>query len=104
MGRTRPPYPAEFRQQIVELVRAGQTPANLAGEFGPCIRSIRRWVRLADRDEGLREDGLTSSEKEELQALRRQNRQLKIERDILAKAAVWFARETETTPSGSSNS
>ena len=104
MGKTRPPYPAEYRQQIVELVRAGQKPADLAGEFGPSATSIRCWVRQADLDDGLREDGLTTNEQEELQALRRQNRQLKIERDILAKAAAWFARETETTPSGSSNS
>jgi len=101
MGKTRPPYPAEFRHQIVELVRAGGKPADLAKEFGPSPVSIRAWVRQADRDEGLREDGLTTDEREELRRLRREVRQLKMDREILAKAAAWFARETD---SGSSSS
>jgi transposase len=61
-------------------------------------------VRQADRDDGRRQDGPTSAEREELTRLRRENRQLRQERDILAKAAVWFARETAVIPSGSSNS
>ena len=101
MGKTRGPYPAEFRRQIVELVRAGRTPRELAEEFEPSLNSIKEWVRQADRDEGLREDGMTSDEKEELRRLRRENRQLKIDREILVKAAAWFARETDSSDSNS---
>ncbi len=104
MGKTRKPYPPEFRQQMVELVRAGRTPESLAREFEPTAESIRNWVRRADRDEGRRDDGLASPEREELQRLRRENRQLKIEREILAKAAAWFARETDSVPPKSSSS
>ncbi len=104
MGKTRKPYPPEFRQQMVELVRAGRTPESLAREFEPTAESIRNWVRQADRDEGRRDDGLTSPEREELRRLRREVRQLKIEREILAKAAAWFARETNSVPPKSSSS
>lgn len=101
MGRTRGPYPAEFREQIVELVHAGRTPQELAEEFEPSLNSIKAWVRQAERDEGLRDDGLTTDEKEELRRLRRENRQLKIDREILVKAAAWFARETDSRDSSS---
>lgn len=101
MGKTRGPYPAQFREQIVELVRAGRKPEELAKEFDPCVRSIREWVRQSDRDAGLSADGLTSDEKEELKRLRRENRQLKIDREILVKAAAWFARETDSSDSNS---
>jgi len=104
MGKTRRPYPPEFRQQMVELVRAGRTPELLGREFEPTAQSIRNWVRQADRDEGRRDDGLTSLEREELRRLRRENRQLRIEREILAKAAAWFARETDSVPPKSSSS
>ncbi len=104
MGKTRKPYPPEFRQQMVELVRAGRTPESLAREFEPTAESIRNWVRQAGRDEGRRDDGLTSPEREELRRLRRENRQLKLEREILAKAAAWFARETDSVPPKSSSS
>ena len=104
MPKTRPPYPPEFRQHMVELVRAGRDPADLAREFEPSAQAIRNWVAQADRDYGHRSDSLTSSEKEELARLRRENRQLRQERDILAKAAAWFARETGTIPSGPSGS
>lgn len=104
MSKTRPPYAAEFRQQIVELVRAGRSPEELAREFEPSAQAIRNWVAQVDRDEGRRSDGLTSSEREELRRLRRENRQLRQEREILAKAAAWFARETGSIPSGSSSS
>ena len=104
MGKTRKPYPPEFRQQMVELVRAGRPPKELAKEFEPTAESIRSWVKQADRDEGRRDDGLTSLEKEELRRLRRKVRQLKIEREILAKAAAWFARETDSVPPKSSSS
>jgi len=104
MGKTRPAYPPEFRRQIVELVRSGRTPEELAREFEPSAQSIRIWVRQADRDDGRRADGLTTLEREELRRLRRENRQLREEREILAKAAAWFARETDSVPPKSSSS
>jgi transposase len=104
MPKTRPPYPPEFRRQMVELVRAGRSIEELAREFEPSTQAIRNWVAQADRDDGRRSDGLTSSEREELNRLRRENRQLKLERDILSKAAAWFARETNSVPSKGSSS
>ncbi len=104
MAKTRRPYPPEFRRQMVELVRAGRSPESLAREFEPSAESIRNWVRQADRDEGRRDDGLTSAEREELRRLRRENRRLRLEREILAKAAAWFARETDSVPPRSSSS
>ena len=104
MSKTRPPYTPEFRRQIIELVRAGRSPDELAKEFEPTAQSIRNWVAQADRDAGRREDGLSSSERDELSRLRRENRQLRQERDILSKAAAWFARETNTIPPKDSGS
>jgi transposase len=92
------PYAPEFRQRMIELVRAGRTPEQLAREFEPSAQAIRNWVAQADRDEGRREDGLTTAEREELNRLRREVKQLKLERDILSKAAAWFARETNAIP------
>ena len=104
MPKSRPPYPAEFRQQIIELVRAGRTPEELEKQFEPRAQTIRNWVSQADRDSGKRHDELTSAERDELRRLRRENRQLKLEREILAKAAAWFARETGAIPDTGSNS
>lgn len=104
MPKSHPPYPAEFRARMVELVRSGRSPEELAREFEPSSQAIRNWVRQADRDEGRRRDGLTSAEREELVRLRRRVKQLQTEREILSKAAAWFARETGSIPSGSSNS
>ena len=104
MPRSRPPYPSEFRRQIVELARAGRSVAELAKEFEPSYWTIREWVRLADRDEGRSAEGLSSAEREELRRLRKENRQLKQEREILSKAAAWFARETDSVPPKSSSS
>ena len=98
MAKTRAPYTPEFRRQMVELVRAGRSPEKLAEEFEPTAQSIRNWVVQADRDAGRRSDGLTTPEREELERLRRENRQLKLEREILSKAAAWFAREANTIP------
>jgi transposase len=92
---------------MVELVRAGRDPDDLAGEFEPTSQSIRNWVAQADRSEGRRESKVeptSSAERDELIKLRREVRQLKLERDILSKAAAWFARETGAVPSGSSGS
>ena len=94
MPKSRPPYPAEFRQQMLELVRAGRTPNSLAREFACSAQAIRNWVAQDAIDAGKPlpgKDGLTSAEREELTRLRRQVRQLQMERDILAKATAWFA-------------
>ena len=103
MGKTRPAYAPEFRRQMVGLVRTGRTPEELSREFEPTANTIRNWVRQADVDEGRRE-GTTTAEQEELTRLRRENRQLKQEREILAKAAAWFARETDSVPGKRSSS
>ena len=102
MARTRSPYPPEFRQRMVELVRAGRNPEELSREFEPSAQTIRNWVAQADRDDGRRSDGLTSAERDELGRLRRENRRLREERAILAKATAWFARETDSKKSSSS--
>jgi len=98
MRGTRKRYPLEFRRRMVELVRAGRTPEELSREFEPSAGAIRKWVEQLDVDEGLRSDGLTSEERKELRELRRENKQLKLEREILGKAAAWFARESITLP------
>lgn len=104
--KTRPPYAAEFRQQMIELVHSGKTPEQLAEEFEPTAQTIRNWLAQAGRDAGTRTrtDGVISAEREELRWLRLENRRLRTERDILAKAAAWFARETGTVPGESSGS
>ena len=104
MPQSRRPHPPEFRLPMIELVRAERTPDALVKEFEPTAQTIRNWVAQADRDEGRRTDGLTTAERDELTRLRRENRQLRQERDILAKAAAWFARETDAIPSKSSKS
>ena len=104
MSKKRPPYPPEFRRQLIELVRAGRSPEDLAKEFEPSAQAIRNWVAQADRDEGRRSDGLTNAERIELARLRKENKQLRLEREILSKAAAWFARETKAVPSRGSNS
>ena len=99
MAKTREPYAPEFRRQMVELVRAGRTPEELSREFEPTAQTIHNWVRRSDLDEGRRADGLTSAERDEVRRLRREVKQLKVEREILKKAAAWFARETGSIPS-----
>jgi transposase len=89
---------------MIELVRAGRSPEELAKEFEPSAQAIRNWVVQADRDEGRRSDGLTNAERSELARLRRENKQLRLEREILSKAAAWFARETKAVPSRGSDS
>lgn len=104
MPKSKPPYPPEFRRRMVELVRAGREPEELAEKFEPSAQSIRNWVVQADRDEGRRADGLTSTERDELRRLQRENKTLREERDILKKAAAWFARETNSIPPKDSSS
>ncbi|MEA3411630.1 MAG: hypothetical protein U9R74_08830 [Pseudomonadota bacterium] len=79
---------------MIELVRAGRDPEELAKGFEPTARTIRNWMAQADRDDGRRNDGLTTVERDELRWLRSENRRLREEREILAKATAWFARET----------
>ncbi len=104
MQRSHPPYPQEYRRQMLDLVRAGRSPEELAREFEPTAQTIRNWLKQADLDEGRRHDGLTTVERQELARLRRENKKLKLEREILAKAAAWFARETGSIPSESTSS
>jgi transposase len=94
MPGTHPPYPPEYRRRIVELARAGRTIPQLAREFEASANAIRKWVKQAGLDEGLRSDGLTSDERSELNRLRRENRVLREEREILAKAAAWCVSRT----------
>ena len=106
MPRAKPPYPAEFRQQIIELARAGRTPAELSREFGPSAQSIANWIGQDARDRGKPlpgKDGLSTAEREELVRLRRKLRQVEHERDILVKATAWFAARHDKTSTPSSN-
>ncbi len=104
MPKSHRPYTPEYRQRIVELVRKGRMPEELARQFEPSAQAIRNWVKQAALDAGQRSDGLTTEEREELRRLRRENRTLREEREILKKAAAWFARETSTVPSKDSSS
>lgn len=97
-----PNYAPEFRQQMVEHVRAGRTPGEVSREFGPTAESIRSWVKAADAE--ARGESLTAKEKKELLRLRREVKQLRTERDILAKATAWFARETQDESKRSTDS
>jgi len=100
----RPFYPPEFKKELVELARSGRSPESLAKEFEPSAQTIRAWVKQGDLDEGRRADGLTTVEREELRRLRRENKTLRVEREILKKAAVWFAREADSNPKRGSGS
>ena len=104
MSKTRGSYPPEFRRQMVELVRAGRSPEELAREFEPTAQSIRNWAAQSARDAGRGAGGLTTAEREELNRLRRENRQLKLEREILSKATAWFAARGDKTSTPSSSS
>ena len=105
MPKSRPPYAAEFRQQIVELAQAGKTPAQLSREFGVTAQTIANWVAQASVAAPPPPRGtLSAPEREELLRLRRQVRQLQMERDILAKATAWFAGRGEKTFTPSTNS
>ena len=107
MPKTKPPYPAEFRDQMVELVQAGRTPAELSREFGVTAQSIAAWVAQAAANSGKPvrgKDVLSGAERDELMRLRRENKRLQQERDILAKATAWFAAKGDKTSIGSTNS
>ena len=100
MPRHRPAYPPEFREQIVALHHAGRSIADLASEFEPTEPTIRAWIDQANTSPVL----VAEAERDELKRLRKEVRRLQQERDILAKAAAWFARETGSVPSGPSSS
>ena len=100
MGKTKPPYPEAFKQQIVELFHSGRSQSELAREFDVSAVSIANWVARAAADAGKPlsgKDVLTTSEREELVRLRREVKRLQTERDILAKATAWFAGQSEKT-------
>lgn len=103
-SKTAKRYTREFRAQMVELVRAGRKPAELGREFSCTPWTIRTWVKQAARDAGRGDGGLTSLEREELTRLRRENKRLKLEREILGKAAAWFAQESAPNTKRSSDS
>ena len=96
MPKTRPAYPAEFRREAVQMLRAGRTPRELAESLGVSQQTLRNWRRQDQLDHHERDDGLTSDEREELRRLRRENARLTQERDLLKRAAAFFAKETET--------
>ena len=103
----KPPYPAHFRQQMVELVQAGRKPAELAKEFGCHASSIMNWMRQGGPANGASPNALaplSADERKELVELRRKLRQVQMERDILAKATAWFAGKSERTFTTSSSS
>jgi len=100
----RPTYPPEFRRRVLELVRSGRSVNAVAREFEISRQTIMNWQKQDDLDSGRRNDGLTSDEHKELVQLRRENKRLKMEQEILSKAAAWFARETNAIPNKSSDS
>ena len=105
MGKSNPRYTPEFTRQMVRLVRSGRTPAELAREFGCTAQAIRNWVkRETEGDKKADPGSLSVEEREELKRLRRENKQLRVEREILSKAAAWFVRETEVVPPKSTHS
>jgi len=99
VSKTRLPYPRQFREEAVRLAReSGKTRARIAKDLGIAEQSLYRWLKQADLDNGKRADGLTTEEREEIRRLRREVRLLREEREILKKAAAFFARETHSTP------
>jgi transposase len=96
VSRPRRFFPPEDKAEVVELIRStGKTVGQVAKELGLTETAVREWVKRADLDAGRRTDGLTTAEREELRRLRREVRDLREEREILRKAAIFFARETD---------
>jgi len=98
MGRAKRPrrsFTKEFKAEVVELVRQpGNTAPSVARDLDLTETAVREWVKQTDVDEGRRDGGLTTAEREELAQLRKENRVLREERDILKRATAFFARET----------
>jgi transposase len=98
-GKQTAGYPPEFRAEAVRLARTSGKPyRQIAHDLGMTTETLRKWLKQADLDEGQRQDGLSTEEQEELRRLRRENRILREEREILVKAAAFFARETNSIP------
>ncbi len=99
MGKTRSPYPRQFREEAVRLVReSGKSRAQIARDLGISVQSLYTWLKQVELDSGKRTDGLTTEERDEIRRLRREVRILQEEREILKKAAAFFAKETHSTP------
>jgi transposase len=96
MPKTRPAYPEQFRREAIELLRAGRSPRELAESLGVSQQTLRNWRRQDQIDRHERDDGVTTDEREELARLRRENLRLKQERDLLKRAAAFFAAENGT--------
>lgn len=96
MPKSRPPYPEEFRREAVQMVRSGRKLGDVAGSLGVTEQSLRNWVKRDQLERRERDDGLTLAERDELRELRRKVKRLEQERDLLKRAAAFFARETET--------
>jgi transposase len=97
MARSQPPYPPEFRREAVQLVRtSGRSRNAIARDLGISTETLRQWIKQADIDTGVRHDGLTTEETEEVRRLRREIKTLREEREILLKAAAFFAKETDS--------
>ena len=96
MPKSRPPYPEEFRREAVQMVRNGRKVSDVAESLGVTEPSLRTWVKRDQLERQERDDGLTLAEREELRELRRKVKRLEQERDLLKRAAAFFARETET--------
>jgi transposase len=94
--RTRPAYPPEFRREAIELLRQGRSPRELSESLGVSEQTLRNWRRQDQIDRHERDDGLTTDEREELARLRRENTRLRHERDLLKRAAAFFATESGT--------
>jgi transposase len=96
MGKTRPPYPPEFRREALSLMRSGaRTPKELAADLGCTEQTLRNWLRQDEADRGERSDVLTRDERARLRELERENRVLRQEREILKRAAAFFIRESD---------
>ena len=96
MGKTRPPYPPEFRLEALRLMRSGaRTPKQLAAELGCTEQTLRNWLRQDEADRGERTDVLSSDERARLRELEREVKVLRQEREILKRAAAFFARESD---------
>jgi transposase len=93
--KTRPAYPEQFRREAIELLRAGRSPRELSESLGVSQQTLRNWRRQDQVDRHERDDGLTSDERGELRRLRRENARVTQERDLLRRAAAFFAKETE---------
>ena len=98
-GKVPPPYPPEVRLDTVRMVRELGASLQEVAEVVECsVETVRNWVKQADRDAGVRTDGLSTEEKAELVQLRRRVRVLEQEKEILKRAAAWFAKESGSTP------